>query len=158
MHWKKGEFMTKTRFIVSIIITLLITLWGVIFGGNNVLLYWDAPSFMIVPIMPYIIASLIYPPKEQIKFKKEVFKPAGDGDKKELEKAISFCNTFRNLVILFALIGAFIGFIGILGNIQNIDNVAKSVGVMSICGFYAVIFIILLIEPLKAAAKKNLIG
>lgn len=150
--------MTKTRFIVSIFITLLITIWGAIFGGNIILLYWDVPSLVFVPIIPYVIVSLIYSPREQMKFKIEVFKPVGQGDKKELEKAIAYCNTFRNLIIVFAILATFIGFIGMLGNIEDLDTVAKNVGVLSICGFYAAVFIALLVEPLKAAAKKNLIG
>lgn len=126
--------------------------------GSDVWLYGDAATAIFTPLLPYIIVSLIYPPKEQLSFHKEIFKPAGEGDKNELEKAIAYLKTYRNLVISSSAIAVFIGFVGIMSNLENISSVGKNFGLLSLTIFYAAIFITAVIEPLKGAAKKSLIS
>lgn len=150
--------MTKIKFTSIIILVLLMTTWGIIFGGNSISLYWDVPTILMVILLPYIVASLIYPFRDQIKFNKELFKEVGTGEKKELERAISFYELLKKLVIAATVLTTLIGFIGILAWLEDIDSVGKNLAVMSITIFYSAIYLLAVIEPLKGAAKNNLIG
>lgn len=152
--------MTKKRFIIQLLITIFIISWGIISGGNNFLLYVDTPTMIFVPIIPYIIATFIYPFGVQKVFYKEVFKSEGSGNKKELEQAIAFFTLLKKLTIAVTIVVSFVGIIGILGYMSDTDTMflARNFGVVSIGIFYAAIFILVFIEPLKGAAKKNLIG
>lgn len=150
--------MTKKRLLFLILFVLAMGAWGIGFGGNSFYYYLDLPSLAFVPILPYLVSSFIYPFSEQKKFKKEIFTPVGTGDKKELEKAIAYFELLKKLTISSAVLASLIGLIGILGELSNISTVGKWVGVLLITVFYASIFILAVVEPLKGAAKKNLIG
>lgn len=149
--------MSKSKFIVSIIITLTLTITGAVSVLNNLWLYVDAPSFILVPILPYIIVSLIHSPKEQSIYLKELFKPGTDGDKLVLEKCLSYLETFRRLVIVFAFVAAFIGFIGMLANLEDVTSVGRNTGVVCISIFYCFMFLAIVIEPLRGSVKKKLL-
>ena len=152
--------MTKKRFIIQLVLVILIITWGIVSGGNNFLLYVDAPTMIFVPIIPYIIATFIYPFGEQKVFYKEIFKPEGSGNKKELEQAITFFTLLKQLTIASTIVVSFVGIIGILGYMSDSETMflARNFGVVSIGIFYVAIFLLVIVEPLKGAAKKNLIG
>lgn len=150
--------MTKKRFILLIAFILLLTTWGIIFGGNPFILFVDIPSLIFVPILPYVIASFIYPFGEQRRFNREIFKEVGTGNKLELERAIAFYKLIKRLVIVATILASLIGFIGILSNLEDLDSIGKNFGVLSVTVFYASVYILAIVEPLKGIAQKNLIG
>lgn len=153
--------MTKLKFILLLLFVLLVALWGIGFGGNPFLLYCDAPSLIITPIVPYIMASFIFPFSLQIRFNKEIFKTEGTPERPLLENALVFFNLLRKLTILGAILGTFIGFIGIMGYLSEMTslvNVGRNIGVLALCPFYATVFIFAVVEPLKGVVKKKLIG
>ncbi|MGL1892855.1 MAG: hypothetical protein OCD02_14580 [Spirochaetaceae bacterium] len=150
--------MTKTKYFISLLFALIIVFWGIISGGNSILLYLDIPTLIFVPILPFFISSFIYPFKIQREFNKEIFKPIGTGDKKSLEQAVSYYSLLRNLTIVGAIVAVFIGVIGMMANLEDISSVGRNTGVVCISIFYGVVFLLLVTEPLKGIAKRNLIG
>ena len=153
--------MTKTRFILLLLFLLLIILWGIIFGGNSVLLYMDIPSLIFTPLVPYLITSFIYPFSQQKEFNRAVFNKSENIDIKGNQQVIAFLKLLKNLTILGAVVGTFIGFIGIMGYLSELTEpviIGRNFGVLAICPFYATVFIYAIIEPLRAVAKKNIIG
>lgn len=153
--------MTRLRFILLVLFVLLVAFWAIGFGGSPFLLFMDVPSLIITPIVPYIMTSFIYPFRQQMEFNKEIFTKGSSPDKRVLEQAIAFLNLLKKLTILAAVFATFIGFIGIMGYLSDFTEpikIGKNFGVMAIAPFYAVIFIFTVIEPLKGAAQKNLIG
>ncbi len=151
--------MNKKRFTFLLLFVVAMVVFGTCIGGNSILLYLDIPSLVLVPILPYIIASFIYPFNEQRKFNREIFAVNRPGDKQELLNAVNFYKLLRILTIFSAVFGTLIGFIGILGafsSIENNDTFAQNFGVLSICSFYGIVYLIAIVEPLGAAAKKRL--
>jgi hypothetical protein len=152
---------SKKRFIIQVIIVLFMVLWGIMFGGNTVWLYWDVPSLILTPILPYIVASFVISFGEQREFFKEIFKKDGSPDRYKLKQAVIFFDMLKKLSIASAIVASFIGFIGIMGYLSEMTDaitIGRNIGVLAICPFYTAIFILTFIEPLKGAAKKNLIG
>ncbi|MBN2617729.1 MAG: hypothetical protein JXR64_05390 [Spirochaetales bacterium] len=150
--------MTKKRFVIQIIITMIIILWGVIIGGNSLLLYLDIPSLIFVPLLPYFIASFIYPFREQNEIIKEIFTTQGTGDRKKLEQAINFFTIQKKLVVSAIFVATFIGGIGMLEGLSDASALPRYLGVLSISIFYGVIYILVVLEPLIGISKKKLIG
>ena len=89
--------MTKLRFILNLVVVLLLIILSIIIVGLSIELYIDIASLILTILLPYIIISFVFPPKEQIKFMNEIFKPAGTGDRKELERAVIYFNSFNSL-------------------------------------------------------------
>lgn len=151
--------MTRKRFILLLLFILTMAAFGIGFGGNSFILYLDVPSFILVPIMPYLIASFIYPFREQKKFNREIFIKDGSGDRKKLKNAVAFYSLLKRLTIISTLFTTLIEFIGIMGELSAIklpDTFGAYFGVLSITIFYATIFILAIVEPLKGAAEKKL--
>ena len=148
--------MTKLRFYTNIIVVLLITVAAIIFTGNSLALYADFPSLILGVILPYIIISFIYTPTEQIRFNKEIFKQADIADKKELEKSLGYFKSFKKLLIVSAVTWTIVGFIGMMANLKDKTAIGPNFGVLVIVPLYMAVFIMIILEPLRASAEKNL--
>ncbi len=147
--------MTKKRFILSIIIGIGFYLWAILFCGHPLWLFSDLPSLLLAVIFPYIISSLVYTPREQVTFTREIFK--GDGDKNLLKKAVQFYILYRRLLILSVILAILIGFIGILSNLEDVNSIGKNIAVALISPFYASFFLLIITEPLRGSAEKALL-
>jgi len=135
---------------------LVLTVLSIFFTGNSLTLYIDTISFILAIILPYIIISFIYTPKEQMRFKGEIFKPAGLGDKKELSKALLYFKSFKKLLLASAVVWTIVGFIGIMANLEDRESLGPNFGVLIIVPLYVSLFILMVVEPLRASAEKNL--
>ena len=150
--------MTKLRFYINLVLMLLLCIATAMVSGNSILVFVDIASLILAIILPYIIVCFIFTPREQIKFKKEIFKPDGAGDKKELEKALVYFKSFKNLLISSGILWTIMGTIGILTHLQNPDHIGPNFAVALIVPLYIALFFLIVVEPLRASAEKNLKG
>ncbi|MBI9100304.1 MAG: hypothetical protein JEY91_17610 [Spirochaetaceae bacterium] len=150
--------MTKLRFFINMAIVILFLILGIILTGNSLTLYVDSASLILGIIIPYIIVSFVFTPRDQMKFKKEIFTPEGTGDKAELAKALIYFKSFKNLLIASSVTVTILGFIGIMANLEDRSSIGPNLAVMMIVPFYVAIFLLIVVEPLRAAAEKNLKG
>jgi len=148
--------MTKLRFFLHMLVLILFIIATIFMTGLGLWLYTDIASFLLGIICPYIIISFIFTPNEQIQFTREIFKPVGNRDKKVLERAINYFKSFKSILLSSAVVWTIMGTIGILANLEDTSAIGPNFAVALIVPFYVSLFLILLIEPLKAAAEKNL--
>lgn len=148
--------MTKTKFLLSFIIVIFLLFLGIFFIGNSSTLYLDISSLILGLLIPYIIISFIYTPKEQINFNKEIFTPIGSGDKKLLKTALLYFKSFKTLLISCTVTVTLMTFIAMMANLEDTASIGPNLAVMLIVPFYISIFMLVVIEPLRTAAEKNL--
>lgn len=148
--------MTKLKLIILNIFVLLIVGLAIGVSGSPFLLFIDTPSFILVPIFPYIISTFTYSFKTQHLMSKEVFKKPGEGDKKVLNQAKSYIKLLQQLSIAAAVLGFFMGFIGMMGNLESISSVGRNTGVALISIFYGIYFNFALVIPIKGIIQKNI--
>lgn len=148
--------MTKIRFIISLLIVLLFIVLGVILSGNSLSLYIDTASLILGIILPYIVVSLIFSPSEQIKMNNEIFKPLGTGDKAILESALVYFNSFKKLLIYSGIVWTIMGAIAIGVHLEGPEVLGANFGVLMIVPYYVSIFLLIIVEPLRASAEKSL--
>jgi flagellar motor component MotA len=150
--------MTKLRFTFSFIIVLFLLVLGIVFTGNSISLYVDTPSLILGILVPYIVISFVFTPAEQVQFNKEIFTPAGSGDKKVLGNALIYFKSYKNMLLSSAVIVTIIGFIGIMAHLEDRTALGPNLAVMMIVPLYIAIFLLIVIEPMRTAAEKNLQG
>lgn len=148
--------MTKIRFIISLIIVLLFIVLGTIVSGNNLNLYVDTASLILGIIFPYIIISFVFPPSEQIAMNREIFKPSGTGDKGVLERALVYFESFKKILIYSGIVWTIMGAIAIGVHLEGPEALGANFGVLMIVPFYVSIFLLIVVEPLRASAVKSL--
>jgi len=150
--------MTKLRFYAASVFIFLILVGAIIASGNSLVLYVDIASLILSILIPYIIISFLYTPKEQMQFKKEIFTPIGTGNKKELERALDYFKSFKSLLIYTAIVATILGLIAMMANLQDPESLGPNFAVLLIVPLYVSMFMLLVTEPLRAAAEKNLKG
>lgn len=146
--------MSKVKYILLVVFVLIIALFGIVFSGNNPLLYWDVPTLLFVPILPWLITCFIHSFKDQGEYLKMVL--SEDNDKDILKRALLYFNLIRNLTIASAILACFTGFIGVLANLDDITIVGRNCGVVVITIYYTALYLLVVIEPLRGVTKKKL--
>ncbi|MBB6480215.1 MotA/TolQ/ExbB proton channel family protein [Spirochaeta isovalerica] len=149
--------MTKLKFIIGIIFMLLFIGLVMILAGNSILLIVDIASFVITVAVPYILVSLIYSPKEQNRMVSGILSTL-PADRQLLKKGIAYLNSLKTLIVLTGLLGTLLGTISILVNLENPDALGPNFSVALITVLYAIMYVIIIIEPLKASAEKKLVS
>lgn len=150
--------MTKLRFFTNLLIVVAMLFLGIIFTGNSLALYADTASLILGIFIPYVVISCIFTIREQIRFKKEIFTPVGTGDKLELAQALIYFKSFKRILIVSAVVWTIMGFIGMMANLDDPAALGPNFGVLMIVPFYVAIFMLIVLEPLRSAAEKNLKG
>ena len=150
--------MTKLRFIICSIVVLMITTFSIVTSGNSLALYTSISSLVIAILLPYIIVSFIFSPSEQIKMNNEIFKPVGNGDKKLLTSALVYLQSLKKLLIYSGVLSTFMGLIAMGANLEDPEALGPNFAVLLIVPLYVALFLLIVIEPLRASAEKNLLA
>ena len=150
--------MTKLRFILNLVVVLLFYSAVIILSANNMSLFISITSLIVAILIPYFIISFVFTPLEQIKFTKEIFKPVGMGEKKELEKSIICFNFLKRILITSSIAAVIMGVVCIMASLEDRTSLGPNLAFALIVPFYVAIFTIIVVEPLRAAAEKNLNG
>lgn len=148
--------MTKIRFIINFFVVLLVTVLGIFFSGNSLNLYIDIASLILGIILPYIVVSLIFSPSEQIQINREIFKPDGTGDKTVLESALVYFKSFKKILIYSGIVWTIMGTIGISVHLEGPEVLGANLAVLVIVPLYVSLFLLIVVEPLRASAEKSL--
>ena len=148
--------MTKLRFILSILIVLLFILLSIWASGVSISLYISVSTLVISLVVPYFVVSMIFPFPVQRKMNSEIFKPAGTGNKQLLEQALIFFKTFKKILISGGVVWTLMGIIALLANLEHADYIGPNLAVALIAPLYIALFLLIIVEPLRASAEKSL--
>lgn len=149
--------MTKLKFVIGITFMLLFVSLTMIISGNSLAIIVDSASFIITVIVPYILISLIYSPKEQIQLTGEIL-GSDSIDRSLITKAIAYLKSLKTLIFLTGALGTLLGTVGILVHLEDPDVLGPNFSVALITFIYAIMYVIIIIEPLRASAEKKLIS
>jgi len=148
--------MTKLRFIIGVLFIFLLVGLSFLVAGNSIALIVDIASFVLVIIAPYILISLIYSPREQIRMTGEILSGSDSVDTALLNQALSYLGSLRSIIIVSGVLWTLLGTIGILINLADPQALGPNFSVALITIIYALIYILAVIEPLRASAEKKL--
>ncbi len=139
--------MKSKLFIISLIVVL--------FFGTAVYLagyigwYIDLPSFILVIILPYIAASVIFPPVEQKKYFRTLSGGIGVKDAVLTDRGLLFLKTLSSFSAGCTVVSVFIGLIAVLANISDKKIIGPGIAVTLICPFYYSLFYVMFILPFR---------
>ena len=145
----------KTRFIIGVIISLLVFAAGIFGAGNFFGLYIDPFSFLFVILLPYILISFMVPFSKQRLLIGEILSKEG-GEKALLEEGIIYLKSLLRIIISCTIATMVLGVIGILAHLEDSETVGRNFAVALIGLFYASVYIMIVIEPLRLAAELKL--
>lgn len=146
--------MTKLRFILNIILILFFTVAAVIFSGNTLLLYVDIASLILAIGLPFLVISMIFPLSDQRSFYRAIFNRSTD-DKAVLSKSVEYLKSYKRILIYNTFIWTIMGAVGIAVHLEGPEVLGLNFGVLMIIPFYTAIFLLAVIEPLRAAAQSK---
>ncbi len=147
--------MTKIRFCLLNIMVFLLVLAAIVVTGNSVNLYVDIASLVLVIVPPFLLISMIFPLKDQKGFYDEIFRRENSLSGNSQNQILLFLRTYRNIFILNAFVWTIIGAIGIGAHLDSPEVLGLNFGVLMIVPLYTVLILLMVIEPLKAAAAKK---
>lgn len=148
--------MTKIRFILNIFLVLLFIVVAIIFSGNMLWLYLDIASLILAIGVPFLVISMIFPLSDQRRYRQAIFSKNVD-DKSLLKKTVEYLNSYKRILIYSAVIWTIMGAVGIGAHLEGPEVLGLNFGVLMIVPFYTAIFLISVIEPLRAAAQNKIL-
>lgn len=150
--------MTKIRFSLNIVIVLLFFVLFAFTSGNKILLYADLLSLIMVVFIPLIVISMVYPFSEQKRFLNAVFErsPADQTDQFILKKTVEYLKSYKRILIYNAVIWTIMGGVGIGAHLEGSEALGLNFGVLMIVPLYTVLFLLTIIEPLRATAQNKI--
>ncbi len=148
--------MTKIRFFSNILSALSIICFIIVYTGNSLYLFIDISSLVFVIIIPYFIISFVFSPIDQIRFFKEIMNRGISIDRKCLEQAKVFHKYLKNIIIICTVAVTTMKSIGFLANLDDPAFIANNFAFTLIAPFYASLYILTVVEPLKASIEKKL--
>lgn len=148
--------MTKLRFFLNLIIVLLFFTAFAVTSGNVLLLYVDALSLIMVVLIPFIVISMIFPLSEQKLYINAVFDRSA-ADQPILKKTVEYLKSYKRILIYGAVIWTIMGAVGIGAHLEGPEAMGLNFGVLMIVPLYTAIFLITVIEPLRATAQNKIL-
>ncbi|MDC7220903.1 MAG: hypothetical protein PQJ59_13290 [Spirochaetales bacterium] len=147
----------KLRFTGGIIFTGLAFMTAVLMIGDWHFLgmYFDPASFIMAIFVPHVLISFMTPPSEQKKMIHEILTKE-EGKEKILKKSLSYLNTLKQMIICSSFAAMILGVIGIMANLTDTSIIGPNMAVALIVMFYAALYILVVIEPLRLTAEKKL--
>ena len=150
--------MTKLRFFINLVFVYALFIVAVLVTGNSILIYTDIASFVLGILLPIIVISFIFLPSEQARMIKEIFTASGTGDKAVLKKTLCYLKSFKKILLISTILWTIVGAIGIGVHIESPEALGVNFGVLMIVPLYVALFLLSVVEPLRASAEKNLLG
>ncbi len=141
----------KVRFFMGIGVTLLLFAAGILLAGNPIGIFVDPASLLFALFVPHILISFTIPLSRQ----RQIIHGLLSNERMERTlqaQGVIYLNSLKRMVICCTIGTIILGMIGILANLEDMASVGPNMAVCLIVSFYAAVYILAVIEPLRLAA------
>jgi len=142
------------RYWLSLIVFLIGIVFTSLFSGNNILMYVDIPSLLIVGIIPFLFVSILFGFKEMVLFFSVSFKK--EIEKEKLTEALDFFKIHGKTTWIAGIIAVIIGIIGILVNLEDKAAIGPNVALILISILYSGIINVIIVTPFIIFIKRKM--
>lgn len=138
--------------VIVVAILVIAVVWSL-----GTLLFLDVPSLIVVIVPVLAMSFAAFSPRDigksfRVAFTRQPAEPA------ELRTAAAFFKALERYIILSGLIGVFTGVISMLGAVSRDSslNIASGFALLLVSAFYAIVLLLVVAVPFKAAVDKRL--
>jgi flagellar motor component MotA len=144
----------KQRFLFSIILAAAVFFLVIWISGGHPFGYFDAPTFIIVGIVPLLYQLILFGPQN---FKNAFSSPLKkECSSAEAFRALTFFKMYNKSVWIFALAAVGISLFAVFAYLDDPQALGPNLAVTILSGIYASIISLFLILPYTAIAKQRL--
>ena len=146
----------KMKYFVGIFLTLALSAAMVLMSGSTLPTFVDVPTYLILILVPAMLAFASWPVRDIGRAFSAPFDPAAG--RRDLEKSRLFFQDLRKWLYTAAGLGTMLGLVSILvfADGENLDRLGRNLGVMLLCVTNAFLFALLVPLPLESLARRRL--
>jgi hypothetical protein len=146
----------KVKYFAGIVLILAVSSAIVLMTGSTLPTFVDVPTYLILVLVPAILAFASWPVREIGRAFSAPFDPAAG--RKDLEKSRLFFADLRKWLYTAAGLGTMLGLVSILVFAEgaHLDRLGRNLGVMLLCVTNAFLFALLVPLPLESLARRRL--
>ena len=146
----------KTKYFTGVFFILAVSAAIVLLSGSTLPTFVDVPTYMILILVPAILAFASWPVREIGRAFSAPFDPAAG--RKDLEKSRLFFVDLRRWLYTAAGLGTMLGLVSILvfADGEHLDRLGRNLGVMLLCGTNAFLLALMVPLPLESMVRRRL--
>ena len=146
----------KTKYFTGVFFILAVSAAIVLLSGSTLPTFVDVPTYMILILVPAILAFASWPVREIGRAFSAPFDPAAG--RKDLEKSRLFFVDLRRWLYTAAGLGTMLGLVSILvfADGEHLDRLGKNLGVMLLCVTNAFLLALMVPLPLESMVRRRL--
>lgn len=146
----------RVKYFAGIVLILAVSAAMVLMTGSTLPTFVDVPTYLILVLVPGILAFASWPVKEIARAFSPPFDPAAG--RKDLEKSRLFFEDLRKWLYTAAGLGTMLGLVSILvfADGENLDLLGRNLGVMLLCVTNAFLLALMVPLPLESMVRRRL--
>lgn len=146
----------KTKYFTGVFLILAVSAAIVLLSGSTLPTFVDVPTYMILILVPAILAFASWPVREIGRAFSAPFDPAAG--RKDLEKSRLFFVDLRRWLYTAAGLGTMLGLVSILvfADGEHLDRLGRNLGVMLLCVTNAFLLALMVPLPLESMVRRRL--
>lgn len=146
----------KTKYFTGVFLLLAVSAALVLMSGSTLPTFVDVPTYMILILVPAILAFASWPVREIGRALSAPFDPAAG--RKDLEKSRLFFVDLRRWLYTAAGLGTMLGLVSILAfaDGEHLDRLGRNLGVMLLCVTNAFLLALMVPLPLESMVRRRL--
>lgn len=146
----------KTKYFTGVFFILAVSAAIVLLSGSTLPTFVDVPTYMILILVPAILAFASWPVREIGRAFSAPFDPAAG--RKDLEKSRLFFVDLRRWLYTAAGLGTMLGLVSILvfADGEHLDRLGRNLGVMLLCVTNAFLLALMVPLPLESMVRRRL--
>jgi len=146
----------RMKYLVGVFLVVALFAALVLMTGSSLPTFVDVPTYMILILVPAILAFASWPVRDIGRAFSAPFDPAAD--RKDLEKSRIFFEDVRKWLYTAAGLGTMLGLVSILvfADGEHLDRLGRNLGVMLLCVTNAFLLALMVPLPLESIVRRRL--
>ena len=146
-------------YFLAVILVLGVLAISMVFAAARIAIFLDIPTLIILTVPSLALCLATFPPRDIGRSFAAAFTRHASTEA-ELRTAAVFFRSLERYILLSGFIGALIGIITILtvAELSNTEGVATGFALLLLSVFYALVLMLALAVPFRAAVDRKLAG